>query len=72
MLLDSIPKFCLQCIVRFQAQCPHLQSFTFGGMHFSAGEVWDDFTIQCSNCGVNLINLPDTFNPLLEDEMPPF
>jgi hypothetical protein len=31
--------------------CPHQHVSTRGGMHFDAGEVWDDIQEICDNCG---------------------
>ena len=36
------------------AQCPHEHTSLNGGMHFSAGDVWDDIEEVCEDCGVNL------------------
>ena len=35
-------------------QCPHQHTSFQGGMHFSAGDVWDDITEVCNDCGANL------------------
>ena len=37
-----------------QAQCKHEHTSLQGGMHFSAGEVWDDIQEVCDDCGANL------------------
>ena len=37
-----------------QAQCPHEHASYHGGMHFSAGDVWDDIQEVCDDCGANL------------------
>jgi hypothetical protein len=37
-----------------EAQCPHEQSSFQGGYHFSGGDVWDDITEICNDCGTNL------------------
>lgn len=54
----KIPIFCKACIERFQAKCPHLHTRMFGGFHFADGEVWDDLTLICLDCGANLDCLP--------------
>ena len=68
MLRYPLPTFCLPCIERLQAQCPHLHTSTWGGFHFSAGEVWDDITEVCNDCGANLDELPKQCDPLPENE----
>jgi hypothetical protein len=37
-----------------QAKCPHKHTSYRGGMHFSAGDVWDDIEEVCIDCGANL------------------
>ena len=37
-----------------QAQCKHEHTSYQGGMHFSAGDVWDDIQEVCIDCGANL------------------
>jgi hypothetical protein len=68
MLRYPTPTFCLPCIERLQAQCPHLHTSTWGGFHYSAGEVWDDIHEVCDICGANLDELPLKSIPLLGDE----
>lgn len=34
--------------------CRHKNTSFVGGMHFSAGEVWDDILEVCSDCGTRL------------------
>ena len=58
MPMDDYPIFCLPCIQRLQAHCPHIHTSFWGGFHFSHGEVWDDITEICDDCGVNLDELP--------------
>ena len=41
-----------------QEQCRHLHTSFKGGMHFSAGDVWDDLTEVCNDCGANLDRQP--------------
>jgi hypothetical protein len=36
------------------AQCKHEHTATRGGVHFSAGDVWDDIEEYCIDCGANL------------------
>ena len=36
------------------AMCKHEHTSYRGGMHFSAGDVWDDIEEVCDDCGVNL------------------
>jgi hypothetical protein len=47
----SVPVFCKPCIQKLQAQCSHNNIVTTGGYHFSAGDVWDDITDVCLDCG---------------------
>jgi hypothetical protein len=49
-----------------QAVCPHKHVSAQGGMHFSAGDVWDDIVQVCSDCGANLDQL--TLGDLIQDE----
>ena len=37
-----------------QAQCQHQHTSFSGGMHFSAGQVWDDIREVCDDCNANL------------------
>ena len=37
-----------------QVQCQHKLTSIRGGMHFSAGYVWDDIEEVCDDCGSNL------------------
>lgn len=67
---QSIPIFCKACIERFQAQCQHIHTKMFGGFHFSAGEVWDDLTLVCLDCGANLDELPLPEEITIEEEIP--
>lgn len=71
MLRDSIPFFCMPCIERLQAQCPHLHISTRGGWHYDGLEVWDDVTEVCDDCGANLDELIQPCNSLPEDEKIP-
>ena len=41
-----------------QETCPHQRTAYQGGFHFSAGDVWDDITEVCIDCGANLDRLP--------------
>ena len=41
-----------------QETCPHLRTAYQGGLHFSAGDVWDDIHEVCIDCGANLDRLP--------------
>jgi len=38
----------------FQAGCTHQHTSFQGNMRFIAGDVWDDLTEVCDDCGVNL------------------
>jgi hypothetical protein len=35
-------------------KCPHKNTSHRGGFHFSSGDVWDDITEICDDCGENL------------------
>jgi len=37
-----------------QAQCQHEHTAFRGGFHFNAGDVWDDVSEVCIECGANL------------------
>ena len=37
-----------------KAKCPHEHTSFQGGFHFTAGDVWDDITEVCDDCGANL------------------
>ncbi len=37
-----------------EIQCSHEHTSYWGGFHFTAGEVWDDITEVCDDCGANL------------------
>lgn len=37
-----------------QAQCQHEHTSLEGGMHLTAGEVWDDIQEVCDDCGAHL------------------
>jgi hypothetical protein len=52
------PNLCKACIERNKAQCQHIHTEMFGGFHFTAGEIWDDLTLVCLDCGTNLDELP--------------
>jgi len=41
----------------------------FGGFHFTAGEVWDDLTHICLDCGANLDELPLPEEITIEEEI---
>ena len=49
-----------------QAVCPHKHATYRGGMHFSAGDVWDDIQEVCDDCGVNLDH--PTLGEFIQDE----
>ena len=34
--------------------CSHEHTSFQGGFHFTAGDVWDDITEVCDDCGANL------------------
>ena len=42
-----------------QATCKHLHTSFQGNHHFSGGDVWDDITEVCDDCGANMNQLPD-------------
>ncbi len=69
---NPAPSFCIPCIQRYQAQCPHKHSSPRGGYHFYAGEVWDDIVEVCDDCGVVLNDLPFNISLQSEDEPIPF
>jgi hypothetical protein len=37
-----------------QEQCSHQHTSFNGGFHLTAGDVWDDLTEVCNDCGANL------------------
>jgi hypothetical protein len=37
-----------------ESVCPHKRSSLQGAYHFSNGEVWDDITEVCNDCGADL------------------
>ena len=49
-----------------QVVCQHEHTTTQGGMHFSAGDVWDDIQQVCIECGADLDQL--TLGDLIQDE----
>jgi hypothetical protein len=49
-----------------QAACPHEHTTHQGSMHFSAGEVWDDITEVCDDCGAKLDR--QTVSDIIQDE----
>jgi len=65
----QIPFFCIPCIERLQAQCPHLHTSTRGGFHFYAGEVWDDIAEFCDDCNLNLDELPSPPSTFTQEEV---
>jgi hypothetical protein len=70
---DSIPTPCLHCIERFQANCPHLDTYFSGQFHYGNGEVWDDIHETCDDCGANLDRLPqkkETSSSVEDEEIP--
>jgi hypothetical protein len=70
---DAIPLPCLHCIERFQANCPHLDTYFSGQFHYGNGEVWDDIHETCDDCGANLDRLPHKKETTsLDDEEIPF
>jgi hypothetical protein len=62
------PSICIPCIERNQERCKHRHTTTRGGYHFHAGEVWDDITEVCDDCGVVLDDLPFNTSTQKEDE----
>ncbi len=71
MFKKITPPFCIPCIERLQAQCPHLQSSFCGGYHLTGGDVWDDITEFCDDCGANLDELHCMEEPFSEGEIFP-
>lgn len=67
---QSIPIFCKTCIDKYQAQCPHLHTEMIGGFHFSGGDLWDDLTLFCLDCGANLDRLPGQESDKSKIEIP--
>lgn len=65
-----IPNFCKGCVEKHKAQCQHIHTEMFGGFHFSAGDVWDDLTLVCLDCGANLDELPLPEEITIEEEIP--
>ena len=63
-----IPSFCQPCITRLQAACPHQHTSFTGGWHFSGGEVWDDLTEVCDDCGANLDALARSTKSILSNQ----
>ncbi len=68
MKKHPIPFFCNPRIRRQQTHCPHLHTSFRGGFHFSSGEVWDDLTEVCDDCGANLDELPSPRPPSNQEE----
>ena len=46
-------------------QCKHEHTSFQGGMHFGAGDVWDDIHEVCNDCGANLDR--QTVGDLIDD-----
>ena len=44
MNMSQIPTFCIPSIIRWQAQCPHLNSIFSGGWYFD-----NEFSIDLAN-----------------------
>ena len=53
-MTGTIPIFCKPCIERLQKQCLHKHTSTNGSRYFSEGEVWDDITEVCDDCGAEV------------------
>ena len=70
--MDDIPVCCIPCIQRLQAHCPHLHTSFWGGFHFSHGEVWDDITEICDDCGAHLSATQPSFNQSADKDPIPF
>lgn len=47
-----------------QHPCQHNHPCYFGSFHFTAGEVWDDIQLICTDCGQVLDNNPNITHPL--------
>lgn len=70
MSIKFIPGFCKGCVEKHKALCQHIHTKMFGGFHFTAGEVWDDLTLICLDCGANLDELPLPEEITIEEEIP--
>ena len=57
MKLYRISNVCVPCKERRQQKCRHIHTSFSGGFHYSDGEVWDDITEYCDDCGANLAEL---------------
>jgi hypothetical protein len=68
MYKPNIPPFCQPCIDSLQARCLHLHTSFRGGVHFVAGEFWDDLTEVCDDCGANLDRLPSTTESIPDNQ----
>jgi hypothetical protein len=72
-MYDSpIPSFCVPCIQRLQAHCPHAHTFLTGNYYLWQGEMTDDITEFCADCGANLDRLPliDKSLPDVDETIP--
>jgi hypothetical protein len=70
MRFKNFPSFCGPCLEKQAAECKHEHSHFQGGLHFTAGEVWDDIMEVCDDCGVYLNSLTNTSDLVaVEDEM---
>ena len=49
-----------------QTQCRHEHTSYQGGMHFNAGDVWDDIQEVCNDCGAKLEH--QTLGDFIQDE----
>ncbi len=71
MFKKITPPFCIPCIEHLQAQCPHTQTSFWGGYHLTGGDVWDDITEICDDCGANLDELHCMEESFVEGEILP-
>ena len=58
-----LPEF---AVILKQTMCQHQHTAYQGGMHFSAGDVWDDILEICVECGASLDG--QTVGDLIQDE----
>ena len=65
-----IPNFCRNCVEKHKVEFQHIHTKMFGGFHFTAGEVCDDLTLFCLDCGENLDELPFLEEITIEEEIP--
>jgi hypothetical protein len=72
MPANKLPPFCQTCLDQLRANCSHQHLSMQGNIHFSNGEVWDDLTETCDDCGAIMAQLPSLFSTILLDGNIPF